>query len=84
MLTGDRHWPVGVLYDLLTAKDPSSRPNSAPDEDETKLPWTLTLHFRDFPTKHLMSLEAPTACYDAWVNVAKEVGKPEDNLEWQR
>jgi hypothetical protein len=79
-LTDYRHWPVGVLYDLLTAKDPSARPNAAHEDEETKLPWNLTLHFRHFPTKHLMSLGSPSACYDAWVNVAKEVRSGSESL----
>ncbi|KAL7266272.1 Autophagy protein 5 [Rhizina undulata] len=63
------HWPVGLLYDLCTGRDPAA--NSAP-EDEYKLPWTLILHFREFPHKFLMRLDTPNACHDAWMNSVKE------------
>lgn len=64
-----RHWPVGLLYDLFTGRDPSSQDV----EEEHLLPWTLILHFRDYPHKHLMRLDNPAACHDAWMNLVKEV-----------
>ncbi|KAI5838595.1 autophagy protein Apg5-domain-containing protein [Morchella snyderi] len=63
------HWPVGLLYDLFTARDPSSRDV---EDEEHQLPWTLILHFRDYPHKHLMRLDNPAACHDAWMNLVKE------------
>lgn len=66
-----RHWPVGLLYDLFTGRDPSSQVTE--DDDEHTLPWTLMLHFRDYPHKHLMRLDTPAACHDAWMNLVKEV-----------
>jgi len=60
------HWPVGVLYDLFTGRDPADA------EEEHGLPWNLILHFQSFPAKHLMHLDTPTACHDAWINCVKE------------
>lgn len=67
-LTWDRHWPVGLLYDLFTGHDPSTTV-----EDDRYLPWCLSLHFRNYPLKHLLRLDKPSACYDAWMNNVKEV-----------
>ena len=44
-----------MLYDLFTGRDPST---SRDDEDEDHLPWNLILHFKGFPTKHLMRLDS--------------------------
>ncbi|KAI5779475.1 autophagy protein Apg5-domain-containing protein [Geopyxis carbonaria] len=62
------HWPVGVLYDLFTGRDPSA----APENDESSLPWNLTLHLQNYPVKHVMRLDKPSACHEAWVNSIKE------------
>ncbi|PWW76226.1 APG5-domain-containing protein [Tuber magnatum] len=64
------HWPVGLLYDLFTGRDPAA--NNVEEDDEHLLPWTLIVHFRDYPTKHLMRLEGPATCYDSWMNTVKE------------
>ncbi|KAL0632942.1 Autophagy protein 5 [Maublancomyces gigas] len=64
------HWPVGLLYDLFTGRDPSSQVTE--DDAEHTLPWALTLHFRAYPQKHLMRLDTPSACHDAWMNLVKE------------
>lgn len=34
-----RHYPVGVLFDLLAGQ---------------QLPWSITVHFQGFPTSQLM------------------------------
>lgn len=67
-----RHWPVGLLYDLFTGRDPAA--NNVEEDDEHLLPWTLIVHFRDYPTKYLMRLEGPATCHDSWMNTVKEVG----------
>lgn len=70
---------MGVLYDYTTGFDPLSIQHSKHmarnnnDDDDFKLPWSLTLRFRGFPTKTLMRLDVPNACRDAWMNTAKEV-----------
>ncbi|KAF8531308.1 autophagy protein Apg5-domain-containing protein [Trichophaea hybrida] len=64
------HWPVGVLYDLFTGRDPS---NLREEEDEEhRLPWNLTLHFQNFPSKHLMRMDTPSSFQDVWINCVKE------------
>lgn len=73
-----RHWPVGVLYDHTTGFDPLTIKHSKHvpahnDDEDFKLPWQLTLRFKDYPTKSLMRLDVPNACRDAWINTAKEV-----------
>lgn len=68
-----RHWPMGVLFDQFTGRDPSALRHSRHiDEDDLQLPWKLSLRFQDYPTKHLMRLDIPNACQDAWKNTAKE------------
>ncbi|TGZ85150.1 APG5-domain-containing protein [Ascodesmis nigricans] len=68
------HWPVGVLFDQTTGRDPSHLRHSriADEDDDVKLPWSLSLRFQNFPTKHLMRLDLPNACHDAWKNTVKE------------
>lgn len=83
-----------MLYDLYTSRDPSA---SRDDEEETYLPWNLILHFKSFPTKHLMRLDSPNACQDAWINCLKQacfarngnagavmnLSKPESTKLWE-
>lgn len=64
------HWPVGVLFDLFTGRDPSISWDS--DNAEYQLPWALTLHFQNWPAKHLMRLDTEDAVEDAWKNTLKQ------------
>ncbi|KAF8423398.1 autophagy protein Apg5-domain-containing protein [Tirmania nivea] len=66
------HWPIGLLYDLLTGRDPSYATTDFNSEDEHRLPWTLTLHYTDYPNEHLMRLDNPSALQDSFINSTKE------------
>ncbi|KAF8470885.1 autophagy protein Apg5-domain-containing protein [Kalaharituber pfeilii] len=66
------HWPIGLLYDLLTGRDPTYGTTNLNTEDEHRLPWTLTLHYNDYPHEHLMRLDNPSALQDAFINSTKE------------
>jgi len=54
-----RHYPVGVLYDLL---------------GEGELPWSLVVHFQNFPAEQLMRLgsSGPTPVRSYFMNSLKE------------
>lgn len=67
----DRHWPVGVLYDLFTGRDPTV--TSADEEDEHSLPWKLVLRFQNFPIKHIMRIDSGNTFQGVWLNCLKEV-----------
>jgi hypothetical protein len=69
-----RHWPIGVLYDLFIGRDPSDTRDD--ENEEYRLPWNLTLHLENFPTKHLMRAGTPQAFQEAWSNCLKEVSIP--------
>ncbi|OLL24891.1 Autophagy protein 5 [Neolecta irregularis DAH-3] len=60
------HWPIGLLYDLHSGFNPE-RPGSEP-----KIPFTLILHFKDYPTAHLPLRHTSFAIYDAFMNLVKE------------
>lgn len=55
-----RNVPVGVMYDLLV-----------PEHEE---PWSLTLHFRDFPTDTLPLFSGESDLRLAYFNSLKEAG----------
>lgn len=44
--SGDRHYPVGVLYDLL---------------GDGELPWSVVVHFQNFPVEQVMRLGSSSA-----------------------
>jgi autophagy-related protein 5 len=66
-----RHWPIGVLFDLHTAHDPSSLSDATLGHPH--LPWSLTVHFQDYPKDILTRRESPKSLQDAWLNNLKEV-----------
>ena len=74
-ISGTRHWPIGLLYDILTGRDPSYATMDFDSGDEHRLPWTLTVHYSEYPNEHLMRLDNPSALQDSFVNSIKEVGK---------
>jgi len=78
-----RHWPIGLLYDILTGRDPSYATMDFDSGDEHRLPWTLTLHYSDYPNEHLMRLDSPSALQDSFVNSTKEVGKTTHSWRWK-
>lgn len=79
----------------MTDRDPSTSNDC--DDDEFRLPWNLTLHFQNYPTKHLMRMDSPTAFHDVWINCLKEavfarnanaksvmsLSKPESTKIWE-
>jgi autophagy-related protein 5 len=62
------NWPVGLSFDMMTGLDPLS-PDSA---GATCLPWTLTLHRKDFPVEYILRLEDEATVMDYWLNQTKE------------
>lgn len=66
-----RHWPIGVLFDLHTAHDPNSLGDGTLAHPH--LPWSLTVHFEDYPKDVLTRRESPQSLQDAWLNSLKEV-----------
>ena len=66
-----RHWPIGVLFDLHTAHDPSSLGDGIAIHPH--LPWSLTVHFQDYPKDILTRRESPKSLQDVWLNNLKEV-----------
>ncbi|KAI5818567.1 autophagy protein Apg5-domain-containing protein [Pyronema omphalodes] len=89
------HWPVGVLYDLFTGRDPTV--TTADDEEEHSLPWKLVLRFQNFPSKHIMRIDSGNTFQGVWLNCLKEaafsrnghakavlgLSKPESTKLWE-
>lgn len=62
-------------HSLPSSTNPTASTHSEDDDPEAgspKLPWIITLRFRDYPTEHLMSLDSPHALHDAFINAVKE------------
>nr|CAG8630470.1 8477_t:CDS:2 [Entrophospora candida]CAG8637908.1 9165_t:CDS:2 [Entrophospora candida] len=59
------HYPIGLLFDLHTGYRPDS--NSPPP-----LPWSLTVHFKDFPDDKLIRAQAIDATQDFFMSMIKE------------
>jgi hypothetical protein len=55
-----RHYPLGVLYDLYANEE---------------LPWSLTVHFREFPTSQLLRCPNVETIQSHFNNTVKEVIK---------
>jgi len=65
-----RHWPIGVLFDLHTAHDPTSLGDDF--STHPHLPWSLTIHFQEYPKDVLTRRESPQSLQDMWLNNLKE------------
>ncbi|KAI4128017.1 MAG: hypothetical protein LQ347_004351 [Umbilicaria vellea] len=71
------HYPVGLLYDLFSGRNPSQaagrKPLSDDDPGEAPKPWTLIVHFSDWPDEQLVKLDAEgKVLHDAFINSVKE------------
>ncbi|KAI4217719.1 MAG: hypothetical protein LQ351_000315 [Letrouitia transgressa] len=72
------HYPLGLLFDLFSGSTPSQASNlvlseQATSEDDTKLPWRLTLHFSNWPEEQLVRPDAEgKVLHDAFINSVKE------------
>ncbi|KAJ5287854.1 Autophagy protein [Penicillium angulare] len=70
------HYPIGLLFDLYAGVDPATRgstPSADSQEDESPVPWRLTVHFRDWPVEDLVRLDANgMVMNDAFINSVKE------------
>ncbi|KAJ5701708.1 Autophagy-related protein 5 [Penicillium malachiteum] len=70
------HYPIGLLFDLYAGAEPATRSSTpSPDspEDESPLPWRLTVHFSDWPVEDLVRLDANgIVLNDAFINSVKE------------
>jgi hypothetical protein len=60
-----------VLFDLHTAFDPSSLGDGVLAHPH--LPWSLTVHFQDYPKDILTRRDSPQSLQDIWLNNLKEV-----------
>ncbi|KAJ5928741.1 Autophagy protein [Penicillium verhagenii] len=70
------HYPIGLLFDLYAGADPASRsnsPNLDGQENESPLPWRLSVHFSDWPVEDLVRLDTDgMVMNDAFINSVKE------------
>lgn len=75
------HYPLGLLYDLYSGAEPAypSDPSSsahkadAPEEEDRRLPWRLTVHFSGYPSEQLVRLDTEDkVMYDLFRNSVKE------------
>lgn len=61
------NWPIGLSFDIMTGYDPS---NTA-ENSLSHLPWTLTLHRKDYPADYILKLEDEQTVMDYWLNQTK-------------
>lgn len=73
------HYPIGLLYDLFSGRNPSQAADhpALSDDDNNKgdpsKPWNLILHFTDWPDEQLVKLDAEgKVLHDAFINSVKE------------
>ena len=79
------HYPLGLLYDLISGAEPvdlerqrkadlaASQITVETSSGTTPLPWTLTVHFTDYPDDQLIQLDAEgRALLDSYINAVKE------------
>ncbi|KAI8070657.1 autophagy-related protein 5 [Gilbertella persicaria] len=52
------HYPIGLLFDLHT--------------DASKLPWALTMHFKDLPSDKILLKPTPDTMQDMFMSMVKE------------
>lgn len=75
------HYPLGLLYDLYSGSEPAypsdggeKQDSCTDDEQESSLPWTLTVHFSDYPEDQLVRLDTEGKhLHDLFVHNVKEV-----------
>ncbi|KAK9463818.1 autophagy protein Apg5-domain-containing protein [Lipomyces oligophaga] len=63
------NWPIGLLYDLLTGLDPALEDIA---DHDWHLPWSITIHFNDYPADSLLRLTSVKDVEDQWMNRVKE------------
>ena len=73
------HYPLGLLYDLFSGSIPGQSPSSSQrdlkstENDQSTLPWRLTLHFGEWPDEQLVRLDPDgKVLHDAFINSVKE------------
>lgn len=72
------HYPLGLLYDLFSGAAPSQAPGPGPRheesmDEESSLPWRITLHFTEWPDDQLVRLDPEgRVMHDAYINSVKE------------
>jgi hypothetical protein len=60
-----------VLFDLHTAHDPTAFED--PTYEHPHLPWSLIVHFQDYPKDILTRRDSSDSVKDIWLNNLKEV-----------
>ena len=79
------HYPVGLLYDLLSGAEPVNlerQSNTHPASSQvtveaalgsSPLPWRLTVHYSEFPSDQLIQLDGESrVLLDSYINAVKE------------
>lgn len=73
------HYPSGLLYDLFSGAAPSQatgsnkKEHATSEDEESSLPWRLTLHFTEWPDEQLVRLDGDgKVIHDAFINSVKE------------
>ncbi|KAK5137634.1 hypothetical protein LTR08_007929 [Meristemomyces frigidus] len=80
------HYPLGLLYDLLSGAEPvdlersrreeqlsASQATAGASHGAVPIPWRLTIHYTDFPGDQLIQLDgAGRAMLDSFINGVKE------------
>ena len=73
------HYPIGLLYDLFSGNVPGESPSlrqkdpDSADEEASRLPWRLTVHFTEWPDEQLVRLDQHgKVLHDAFINSVKE------------
>ena len=79
------HYPLGLLYDLFSGAEPvdfdqqrredlaTSRMTVETASGSSPLPWTLTVHFTEYPGDQLIQLDPDgRAMLDSYINAVKE------------
>ena len=71
------HYPVGLLYDLFSGRNPPqpAGQRAIADDDRVELSqsWKLVVHFTEWPEEQLVRLDAEgKVLHDAFINSVKE------------
>jgi autophagy-related protein 5 len=79
------HYPLGLLYDLFSGAEPVDFDKQRREDPtmsqitveaasgSSPLPWTLTVHFTEYPGDQLIQMDADgRAILDSYINSVKE------------
>lgn len=67
------HYPVGLLWDMFGHEnDRIARERDPSLPSNTLLPWTITIHFQDFPEEDLIRCSTRSAIESSFISTIKE------------